>query len=179
MRGRTRFAALFLAALVAAAWWAMREPPPAPPSGREAPPGFVRGFSLVEYDTGGAIVWSLTAVHAEEEEERVVISEIRLEFPAGETATVLTAPRGVLERVGRDVVLTGGVEMALADGGRVAAETVAWVAAVRRIRAPSPVRFERGGTWAEADAVEVDPKTRLLRSENARGLVLLPGAEAS
>jgi len=173
MRGGARYAVAVLAVVLAAAWWATRRAPDPAPVPGEGPAGEIRGFSLVEYDTGGAVVWTLTAVRATETEEKVVVEEIRLEFPADGSATVLEAPRGAVDRASRDVVLSGGVRLALADGGRVESDTVLYLAARRRIRAPAPVRFESAGTWAEADAVEIDPRSRLLKSTNARGLVQL------
>ena len=173
MKGRTRYAAALLALLVAGAWWALREAAAPPPDEIQAgPTGSIRGFSLVEYDTGGAVVWTLSAARASETTKEVTVEAIRLEFP-GETPTVLAAPRGRLDRGSRDITLTGGVGIDLADGGRVEAETATYVAAERRIVAPSPVRFESAGSWAEAETGVIDPKDRILRSRNARGLVRL------
>lgn len=147
----------------------------APEGPRGGPTGEVRGFSLVEYDTGGAVVWILTADRAVEAVDEVTVEGIRLEVHGGGGAspTVVTAPRGAFDRRTRNVSLEGGIEVRLADGGRVISDRVDWVAEARALRAPAPVKFERGGTWAEADEVEIDPRARLLKSRGARGLVQL------
>ena len=116
----------------------------------------VDGFSLVQYEDGGAKKWELNGRSAEVKDGKVKIEEVSA-LTFGEDATLkLKAGQGVFDREQELVHLENNVIVKTTDGTRLSADSLDWDVKTKDVFTDAPVTIKRHGLEAKGVGAEMN-----------------------
>ncbi len=121
--------------------------------------GEINGFSLVQYEEGGAKKWELSGKTAELEGDKVKINEISALAFGDRSALKLKAREGNFDRESEVVRLKENVIIKSTDGTRLTSDSLDWYAETKDVWTESPVNirksdFEVEGVGAVCNLVD-------------------------
>ncbi len=116
----------------------------------------VDGFSLVQYEDGGAKKWELNGRSAEVRDGKVKINEVSA-LTFGEDATLkLKARQGTFDREHELVHLENNVIVKTTDGTRLSADSLDWDVKTKNVFTDASVTIKRHGLEAKGIGAEMN-----------------------
>ncbi len=118
------------------------------------------GFSLVQYEDGGAKKWELSGRSAEVRDGKVKINEVSALTFGGDTTLKLKARQGTFDREQELVHLENNVIVKTTDGTRLSADSLDWDVRTKDVFTDVPVTIKRHGLEAKGIGAEMNLKDK-------------------
>lgn len=120
----------------------------------------MHNFKLEGFTKTGENQWSIEGEFAKLVEPDILLSSVKGRSFNNDVSVMLTADKGVYNRVTNSTELDGNVVIVSSDGGRICMDFARWDAANEEVKTDSHVRIDYSGVMVDGEGALVKPKKK-------------------